>query len=80
MNLQLVESLTKIINSLTPEEQELLNQKINYNIKKQETPFYEIATHEERAEAFIKWAENHDQDTPLLSDYAVSRAGIYKED
>jgi len=34
MNLQLVESLTKIINSLTPEEQELLNQKINYNIKK----------------------------------------------
>jgi hypothetical protein len=27
MNIQLVESLAQIINSLTPEEQELLNQK-----------------------------------------------------
>ena len=32
---------------------------------------------EQRAAAFEAWSESHSRDTPLLSDYAVSREGIY---
>ena len=40
-------------------------------------PFYETATPEERAQAFREWAFSHDWNTPLLSDYAVSRESMY---
>jgi len=45
-----------------------------------ERPFYETATPNEWVKAFREWADSHRRDTPLLSDYAVSRAGIYSED
>jgi hypothetical protein len=38
MNIQLVESLAQIINSLTPEEQAVLNQKVNLSFQDQELP------------------------------------------
>ncbi len=41
-------------------------------------PFYETATPEEWSQAFLAWAESHDQDTPL-SDYAVSRESMYDD-
>jgi hypothetical protein len=47
---------------------------------KVERPFYETATPDEWVKAFREWADNHRRDTPLLSDYAVSQAGIYLED
>jgi hypothetical protein len=47
---------------------------------KVERPFYETTTPDEWVKAFREWADSHRRDTPLLSDYAVSRAGIYQED
>ncbi len=81
MNTKLVDSLFEIICSLEPTEFTLLNERIktlNIPQSSQESP--EILTSEERFKSIKEWAESHDDDTPLLSDYAVSRAGIYEED
>ena len=32
---------------------------------------------QERVERFLKWAESHDHDTPLLTDKEISREAIY---
>lgn len=77
MNTKLVESLAEIIQSLTPEEKELLNRKMNLNTEIKERPFYAVASPEERAKAFRDWADNHRFDTPILSDEAISRESIY---
>jgi hypothetical protein len=79
MNTKLVESLAEIIQSLTLEEKQLLNKKMKPTDEIQERPFYEIATPEERAQAFQEWAESHRHDTPILSDDAISRESIYGE-
>ncbi len=42
--------------------------------------FYETATPQEWVQAFREWSEGHRRDTPLLSDYALSRAGIYDDE
>lgn len=47
---------------------------------KVERPFYETATPDEWVKAFREWADSHRRDTPLLNDYAVSRAGIYEDE
>ncbi len=47
---------------------------------KQERPFYETATASEWIQALKEWSQSHRRDTPLLSDYAVSRAGIYEDE
>jgi hypothetical protein len=57
--------------------------KLKVNTIKQEEkerPFYETATPEEWVKAFREWSEGHSRDTPLLSEYALSRSGIYDED
>jgi hypothetical protein len=81
MNTKLVESLAQIIQSLTPEEQTLLEEKMHPTLPDKERPFYETATPEERAKAFREWAESHrtDEDSPILSDEAISRESIYGE-
>ena len=44
-------------------------------------PFYETATASEWIQALKEWSQSHRRrDTPLLSDYAVSRAGIYEDE
>ncbi|MGV3723506.1 MAG: hypothetical protein ACO1SX_21635 [Actinomycetota bacterium] len=41
-------------------------------------PFYATATPEERAQAFVEWAESHTpRNAPPLSDEAISRESIY---
>jgi hypothetical protein len=45
-----------------------------------ERPFYKTATPEEWSRALREWSDSHDRNTPLLSDEAVSRKGIYEED
>ncbi len=35
---------------------------------------------QERAKAFRAWAESHSTETPLLSDFAVSRENIYEDE
>jgi hypothetical protein len=81
MNTKLVESLAQIIQTLTPEEQSLLEEKMHQTSLNEERPFYKTATPEERAKAFREWAESHrsDEDSPILSDEAISRESIYGE-
>ncbi|MUG99272.1 hypothetical protein F7734_46080 [Scytonema sp. UIC 10036] len=45
-----------------------------------ERPFYETATPQEWVNALREWSESHDRNIPLLSDYAVSREGIYEDE
>jgi hypothetical protein len=47
---------------------------------KQEQPFYKTATAFEWITAFREWAQSHRRDTPLLSEYALSRTGIYDDE
>lgn len=79
MNTKLVESLAQILQSLTPEEKELLDEKIKLTLDSQNRPFYETATPQERAKAYREWAESHRHDSPILSDEAISRENIYGE-
>lgn len=79
MNTKLVESLAEIIQSLTAEEKDLLNRKINLNPEIQHRPFYEVASPEEKAKVFQEWANSHRLNTPILSDEAISRESIYGE-
>jgi hypothetical protein len=81
MNRKLVETLAEIIQTLTPEEQTLLQEKTLQTSLNQELPFYETATTEEWIREFREWTESHqyDEDTPILSDEAISRESIYSE-
>ncbi|MEH2287388.1 hypothetical protein [Nostoc sp.] len=47
---------------------------------KQEQPFYKTATALEWITAFREWTESHRRDPPLLSEYALRRAGIYDDE
>ena len=81
MNTKLVESLAQIIQTLTPEEQTLLEQKMHQTSQAEERPFYETATKEEWIAAFREWTESHryEEDSPILSDEVISRESIYGE-
>lgn len=83
MNTQLVDTLAQIIQSLSQEEKTLLSSKIQlekHSAETSERPFYETATPEERAKAFIEWAESHrGMNMPHLSDEDISRESIYGE-
>ena len=79
MNTKLVESLAQILQSLTPEEKKLLDEKIKLTSDSQSRQFYETATPQERAKAYREWAESHRHDSPILSDEAISRESIYGE-
>lgn len=46
----------------------------------QERPFYETATPEEWIVEFRAWADSHERNTPILSDYAVSRESMYDDE
>lgn len=84
MNTQLVESITQMIESLTPEEKDLLKQKINPILQLSEIPksshFQETASPQEWNHAFQEWIDSHkDMNLPSLSDEAISRESIYGE-
>ena len=91
MNVKLVESLAEIVHSLTAEEKSLLAQKVKQDLEEtspengdiasatlRERIFYETASPQERAQAFLDWAESHrGKNHPSLSDEAISRESIY---
>ena len=93
MNVKLVESLAEIVHSLTKEERSLLAQKVKQDLEEpspengdiasatlRERPFYETSTPQQRAQAFLEWAESHrGKNHPSLSDEAISRESIYGE-
>ena len=75
---QVLANVTKLpIEVVKPHFDALLEQLIK---SKQDQPFYKTATALEWITAFREWAESHRRDTPLLSEYALSRAGIYDDD
>lgn len=49
-------------------------------VEPKERPFDETATPFERARAFREWADSHERNTPLLSEYAVSRESMYDDE
>ncbi len=64
MNIKLVESLAQVVQSLSPEERSLLEEKLKTHqeptsAEGKERPFYETATPAEWAKAFREWAESH---------------------
>lgn len=78
-----VETITQVLVKITcrpPEEiKPYLHTMLEQLVKPKERPFYETATPSERARAFREWAESHDQNSTLLSDYAVSRESMYDD-
>ncbi|MCT7981973.1 hypothetical protein NG796_01555 [Laspinema sp. A4] len=84
MNIKLVESLAQVVQSLSPEERSLFEEKLKAQQEQtsaegKERPFYETATPVEWAKAFREWAESHPRNQPYLSDEAISRESIYGE-
>ncbi len=76
----IIQALTRIT-SRTPEQiKPYLETMLERLVESKERPFYETATPEERARAFREWASSHDLNTPLLSDYAVSRESMYDDE
>lgn len=75
---QVLANVTKLpVEVVKPHFDALLEQLMK---SKKEQPFYKTATAIEWITAFREWAESHRRDTPLLSEYALSRAGIYDDD
>jgi hypothetical protein len=75
---QVLANVTKLpVEVVKPHFDALLEQLIK---PKQDQQFYKTATAVEWITAFREWAESHRRDTPLLSEYALSRAGIYDDD
>ncbi|MCC5634888.1 hypothetical protein LC593_03295 [Nostoc sp. CHAB 5844] len=77
---QITQTLAQITNLSEEAVKPHLDAMLEELVKSQERPFYETATPEEWVKAFREWADSHRRDTPLLSDYAVSRAGIYEDE
>ena len=82
MKIKLVESLAQVVQSLSPEERSLLEEKLKAQQQQtsaegKERPFYETATPEEWVKAFREWAQSHSRHQPSLSDEAISRESIY---
>lgn len=87
MNIERVDSLVQMIKSLTPEEKALLEAKMQAeNSEDNRKKFSGLASSISKNDLdkwlskLHKWSERHPQNIPLLSDYAISRSGIYEED
>jgi hypothetical protein len=80
-----IEAITQVlarITTLSPEQikpylGKMLEQLVN---PQAEYPLYNTATANELSQAFRDWADSHNRNTPLLSDYAVSRENIYSDE
>ncbi len=72
--------LAKITKRSSEEIKPHLDTMLERLVKPEERPFYETATPEEWVRAFQEWASCHALDSPLLSDYAVSRESMYDDE
>lgn len=75
----ITEVLAKITHRSPEQIKPHLEAMLEHLVEPQGQAFYVNATPEERARAFREWAESHDRNTALLSDYAVSRESIYDD-
>jgi hypothetical protein len=80
-----IKTITQVLVKITNRTPEQLKPYLDALLERlvqsqQERPFYETATPEEWSRAFRAWADSHERNTPLLSDYAVSRESMYDEE
>jgi len=79
-----IETITQVLARITSrslsEIKSHLATMLEQLVEPQQKPFYETATPSELKQAFREWAESHEHNTPLLSDYAVSRESIYDDE
>lgn len=69
------------ITSRTPEQiKPHLEAMLERLVEQKQRPFARTATPQECANAFREWADSHDRNTLLLSDYAVSRESMYDDE
>ncbi|TAE56648.1 MAG: hypothetical protein EAZ87_17895 [Nostocales cyanobacterium] len=77
---QITETLSKITQLPAAAVKPHLDAMLEQLVKTTELPFYETASDEEWITALHEWSYSHPQNTPILSDHAVSRAGIYEDE
>ena len=80
-----IETITQVLAKITSLTHEQIKPHLDAMLDRlvkpqQERLFYETATAQEWVEAFQDWAESHDRNIPLLSDYAVSRESMYEDE
>ena len=71
-----ITSLSKEV--VKPYVESMLRQLVKENVEQR--PFHETATAEEWVKVFRAWAANHHHNVPPLSDYALSRESMYKDE
>ncbi|MBR8836760.1 MAG: hypothetical protein DSM106950_22775 [Stigonema ocellatum SAG 48.90 = DSM 106950] len=77
-----IETITQVLARITTKSPDEIKPHLDAMLERLvqpqgERPLYESATPEELAQAFREWASSHDRNSPLLSDYAVSRPSMY---
>ncbi|MBW4476767.1 MAG: hypothetical protein KME54_07810 [Tolypothrix brevis GSE-NOS-MK-07-07A] len=73
-------TLVKITNLSESAVKPHLDAMLEQLVKSKQKPlFYETASAEEWIQALKDWSISHRRNTPLLSDYAVSRTAIYED-
>jgi len=77
-----IETITQVLARITTKSPDQIKPYLNAMLERlvqpqEERPLYETATPSELAQAFREWASSHDRNSPLLSDYAVSRESMY---
>jgi len=80
-----IEVITQVlakITTLSPEQiKPYFDTMLEQLVKPQaEHPLYETATPNQLSQAFREWADSHNRNTPILSDYAVSRESMYSDE
>ncbi|MTJ09755.1 MULTISPECIES: hypothetical protein [unclassified Anabaena] len=77
---QVTETLAKITQLPAEAVKPHLDAMLEQLVKTTKLPFYQTVSDEEWITALNEWSSSHTKNTPILSDYAVSRAGIYEEE
>jgi antitoxin component of RelBE/YafQ-DinJ toxin-antitoxin module len=77
---KITETLAKITQLPTEAVKLHLDAMLEKLVKTTELPFYQKLSDEEWIQSLNEWSSNHNPNIPLLSDYAVSRAGIYEDE
>jgi hypothetical protein len=77
---KIIETLTKITQLPAEAVKPHLDAMLEQLIKTTELPFYQKVSDQEWIQALNEWSSSHNPNIPLLSDDAVSRAGIYEDE
>ncbi|MEA5576465.1 hypothetical protein [Anabaena sp. UHCC 0451] len=77
---KITETLAKITQLPAEAVKPHLDAMLEQLVKTTELPFYQKVSDEEWIQALNQWSSSHNPNIPLLSDYAVSRGGIYEDE